>query len=263
MLTYIHSVRIILQYWFRATHTHRRFVQVCRFRCTYACMMCIESNIRCRQEFVFTLLTDISQHQHSIFGTHFAYVQSCLRHQSTWITHVDCGKIRELVAAIRSWETTTFWFDLWFPMIIKDGSGGSYRLPSLDRLASRQRILEQNGGDNGFASLADKPHATNNGNGGGSVGGHSNGSVPYSVSTDIRHKECRLTGPSRGHSYNGADHRIAPTRAWCFCLCLVWLLPLYNFATRFSCVRVCLCFARRNARTIFGNHHRMASYASQ
>lgn len=31
-------------------------------------------------------------------------------------------------------------------MKIKDGIGGSYRLASLDRLASRQRILEQNGG---------------------------------------------------------------------------------------------------------------------
>lgn len=29
---------------------------------------------------------------------------------------------------------------------IKDGIGGSYRLASLDRLATRQRILEQNGG---------------------------------------------------------------------------------------------------------------------
>lgn len=28
----------------------------------------------------------------------------------------------------------------------KDGIGGSYRLASLDRLATRQRILEQNGG---------------------------------------------------------------------------------------------------------------------
>lgn len=30
--------------------------------------------------------------------------------------------------------------------LIKDGIGGSYRLASLDRLATRQRILEQNSG---------------------------------------------------------------------------------------------------------------------
>lgn len=35
---------------------------------------------------------------------------------------------------------------------IKDGIGGSYRLASLDRLATRQRILEQNGGYGAISS---------------------------------------------------------------------------------------------------------------
>lgn len=32
----------------------------------------------------------------------------------------------------------------WF--LLKDGVGGSYRLPSLDRLAYKQRLLQENGG---------------------------------------------------------------------------------------------------------------------
>lgn len=40
------------------------------------------------------------------------------------------------------------WFcqDIMNVLLLKEGIGGSYRLASLDRLASRQRLLEQNGG---------------------------------------------------------------------------------------------------------------------
>jgi hypothetical protein len=49
---------------------------------------------------------------------------------------------------------------------LKDGIGGSYRLTSLDRLAARQRILEQNGGLGGFdKNGTDRPL-----NGSGGVG---------------------------------------------------------------------------------------------
>lgn len=65
----------------------------------------------------------------------------------------------------------------------KDGSGGSYRLASLDRLATRQRILEQNGG-NGIATVAEKAHENGGAGGGQSNGGSlgGGGGVPYSVS---------------------------------------------------------------------------------
>lgn len=63
-------------------------------------------------------------------------------------------------------------------------------MASLDRLASRQRILEQNGGS-GIATLTEKSHengggvGVNGGGGGegrGGGGAQSNGSSPYSVS---------------------------------------------------------------------------------
>lgn len=54
----------------------------------------------------------------------------------------------------------------------KDGIGGSYRLASLDRLATRQRILEQNGG---LGTLPDK-NGTN-----GTNGTETNGSITHSV----------------------------------------------------------------------------------
>ncbi|XP_037047418.1 septin-7-like isoform X4 [Bradysia coprophila] len=51
----------------------------------------------------------------------------------------------------------------------KDGIGGSYRLASLDRLATRQRILEQNGG---LGTLPDKN---------GTNGTETNGSITHSL----------------------------------------------------------------------------------
>lgn len=71
-------------------------------------------------------------------------------------------------------------------IFVKDGIGGSYRLASLDRLATRQRILEQNGG---AGSLADK-----NGTAVVSENGVSNGSsIPYSVRIQTNHISKALT----------------------------------------------------------------------
>lgn len=51
----------------------------------------------------------------------------------------------------------------------KDGIGGSYRLASLDRLASRQRILEQNGGYGSHSADKNGTHTDGNTNGNGSI----------------------------------------------------------------------------------------------
>ena len=49
--------------------------------------------------------------------------------------------------------------------MLKDGIGGSYRLPSLDRLAYKQRLLQENGGlGAGGAALLER-----NGNGVGAA----------------------------------------------------------------------------------------------
>ena len=44
--------------------------------------------------------------------------------------------------------------------VYQEGIGGSYRLASLDRLANRQRLLEQN---NGLGQLDNKNGTTENG----------------------------------------------------------------------------------------------------
>lgn len=58
-------------------------------------------------------------------------------------------KIKRWISICFSSKCKMIIWQYWFinqPKNKKDGIGGSYRLASLDRLASRQRILEQNGG---------------------------------------------------------------------------------------------------------------------
>lgn len=65
----------------------------------------------------------------------------------------------------------------------KDGIGGSYRLASLDRLANRQRILEQNGGlGNVNLDRNGKNHEHSNGHAAAAVSS-TNGSSSSSSST--------------------------------------------------------------------------------
>lgn len=59
----------------------------------------------------------------------------------------------------------------------KDGIGGSYRLASLDRLATRQRILEQNGGHGTPAAVIAVEKNGTNENGGSIVDGRTSAAV--------------------------------------------------------------------------------------
>lgn len=69
-----------------------------------------------------------------------------------------------------------FFFAFFFSLFNgKDGIGGSYRLASLDRLATRQRILEQNGG---LGTMPDKN---------GTNGTETNGSITHSVRIVKKH----------------------------------------------------------------------------
>lgn len=78
----------------------------------------------------------------------------------------------------------------------QDGIGGSYRLASLDRLASRQRILEQNGGYgavSGANIVGEKNggmHTTDGNNGvhaASATNGNSNGNGHASIAQSVRH----------------------------------------------------------------------------
>lgn len=73
----------------------------------------------------------------------------------------------------------------------KDGIGGSYRLASLDRLANRQRILEQNGGlgNVNLERNGNKNHENLNSNGHSTPATNGGGSTTPTSTTTVRTNE--------------------------------------------------------------------------